>query len=516
MLACTYQYKRNIGTGTYGLVTEVYDPVSKKSYALKELLNQPYGILNLTEIDILFRIRSPYILRSFKFFNTGECGSPQKVINKWVNKFHPVGEEYKEIGTYSYIFSLYDGDLAKYFLNVDVTNRQKYTNFKKAFFQVALGLRCLHDNGFLHLDIKPENILYKQERDFHVVLSDNGLSELLTDTIENGLYTNQEKITMNYRAPSDHLPRGSSVHYHYTNKSDIWSLGMTFLTLVRGNYHPIYDRVMDVGQFQYLTNLNLADEKINPQMERFLRQRDLPANEKNQLIDLFVSMLRLNPTDRYDIHQVIEHKYFNDIRQEVLRTTGEECRCSGITPFLSDTVEPNKIASGIEVIMVMTLGNKNLNIAIYFLAIDIFMRCMPACGGNINEKEIQKFAITSFGMALKYYTNFNNPVLESERNQKMILELEGKIIKLFGGIINRNGPYFYASSLDELKAFHREIIDDKSKFKYYLAIDLPEFYKMLNKKYSFSKNSKNVTVNEFDKKGNPELLIASEPQIITM
>lgn len=516
MLACTYQYKRNIGTGAYGLVTEVYDPISKKSYALKELLRQSEGFINLVEIDVLFRIKSPYILRSLKFFNAGECGSPQKVIDQWIDKLHPVGEEYRNAGTYSYIFPLYEGDLTKYFFNVDISKRGMYENFKKAFFQIALGLRCLHDNGILHLDIKPENILYKNGRDFHAVLSDNGISELLTDTVENGLYTDQEKITLSYRAPNDNLAAGSKTRYHYTNKSDIWSLGMTFLTIIRSGYHPIYDKEMDSKEFQYRTKLALAEEKISAQIERYLKYQNIPAGDKRQLVDLFVSMLHLDPNRRYNIHQVIEHKYFNDIRREVIHTTGEECRCSSITPFLSDTVDPDKISAGTQIIMITSLGNKNLNIATYFLAIDIFMRCMPACGGNINIEEITKFAITSLGMALKYYGNYNNVILGSRNNRKMILELEGKIIKLFGGIINRNGPYFCASSLDELKVFQKEITDDASKYKYYLAIDLPEFYKMMNKKYNLGKTSKNTTMAEFTRMKDPELFTASAPQIVTM
>jgi serine/threonine protein kinase len=535
-------------------VTEVYDNEGK-SFALKEVLNGRIGFDSLVEIDILFRIQSPYVLHSFRFFSTGECGSPRKVLEKWINESYQGMQKPSIRDTYSYIYTLYSGNVKEYFTSA-IFWRQKtglYHDFKRSFFQVALGLRCLHENGFLHLDIKPQNILYKKSNpnsgssvsssnsnSFNTVLADEGLAEPCIDTISNGIKTNVEKITYVYRAPSDHvegkIQNQINPRYHYTNKSDIWSLGMSFLELARGSRHPIFLREMDVYEFHGIVNNYFSKMRISASINRYLEHREIPDDELPSLISLFVGMLALDPDSRFDIQQVIANHYFDDVRDEIIKESGEECKCLDITPVLNDTMSSDKISNGISSIMtffssglpfrevfgtesglpsqndVSLIPRSDLNVAIYFLAVDIFMRCMPACGENLNIDEQTKFTNVSIGMALKYYNKKHDSFFNIE-NKEIIKELEGKIIKLFGGIINRRGPYFYANSLDELRIFQKEILDNKSAYKYYLAINLPKFYKNMTSKYTITSQSKNVMYDQFIKM---PISSASAEKIVTM
>jgi serine/threonine protein kinase len=80
--------------------------------------------------------------------------------------------------------------------------------------QVASGLAYLHGEGISHRDLKPGNILLTQMSPCQWVLADFGLSKLGEDmkTIRIG--------TKQFMAPEQHTRGG------YTNKVDIWALGM--------------------------------------------------------------------------------------------------------------------------------------------------------------------------------------------------------------------------------------------------------------------------------------------------
>jgi serine/threonine protein kinase len=146
------QYKstggKEIGSGAYGSVTIVER--NKKPFAFKRLRNEDdetgefeeRDISNPIELDILFRLRSPYLNKGEAISEIGECDP---------NFIGLVVEIIKG--------NLYDS-LKKKDLN--------YIQKKKIMRDVTMGLKCLHDNDFVHLDIKPDNMMYNIDENKNV------------------------------------------------------------------------------------------------------------------------------------------------------------------------------------------------------------------------------------------------------------------------------------------------------------------------------------------------------------
>ena len=92
--------------------------------------------------------------------------------------------------------------------------------------QTLEALSFVHEAGLVHCDIKPSNILLQFDvtGNFIVKLCDFGLSHLVTDTRP------VMKGTSGYTDPTSIITKTA-----LTRKSDLWSLGISILT-VATNY----------------------------------------------------------------------------------------------------------------------------------------------------------------------------------------------------------------------------------------------------------------------------------------
>ncbi|KAI0545087.1 kinase-like domain-containing protein [Xylaria curta] len=90
-----------------------------------------------------------------------------------------------------------------------------------AFGQVLEGLAFLHENGIVHGDIKPENLLYEEEPAFKVVISDFGLAKMTDQSTQ----PKTQSGTTRYMAPEVICSSADS----YKESVDIWSLGVVIL-----------------------------------------------------------------------------------------------------------------------------------------------------------------------------------------------------------------------------------------------------------------------------------------------
>jgi dual specificity tyrosine-phosphorylation-regulated kinase 2/3/4 len=93
---------------------------------------------------------------------------------------------------------------------------------KRIAVQILIGLRHIHDLGFIHCDLKPENILFKQENKSSIKIIDFGSASYKCTS-----YTTYIQSRF-YRAPEIILGAGHS------NKIDIWSFGCLLYELYSG------------------------------------------------------------------------------------------------------------------------------------------------------------------------------------------------------------------------------------------------------------------------------------------
>lgn len=144
--------------------------------------------------------------------------------------------------------------------------------------QVCAGLRHAHQNGIIHRDIKPQNLLLSKDRDV-VKIADFGVARL---------HLNDAPITRvgtNVYAPPEHSPlmQNGNAMAKLSPASDIYSLAKTFYTLISGESPRFY-----TGQPVTDLPMNIRNEEWSESLKRVLLKATLddPA-ERYQSIDEF-------------------------------------------------------------------------------------------------------------------------------------------------------------------------------------------------------------------------------------
>ncbi len=188
-------YKEPIGFGSFSIVYKGYSHIHKIPVAIKQITKIVDKKYFDNEIKLMSKITHPNILKFYK------------AIKKDGKIF--IVLEYCE-----------GGDLSKYILTGNNEYDVKYLK------EILSGLDFLYKKNILHRDIKPQNILIHKNQ---IKISDFGFAksfeknELITTFCGSPLYMAPEII-------KDKI---------YSNKSDIWSLGVVLYELVTKR-HPYY------------------------------------------------------------------------------------------------------------------------------------------------------------------------------------------------------------------------------------------------------------------------------------
>lgn len=109
---------------------------------------------------------------------------------------------------------------------------QYFTESRARFYaaEIVLALECLHDNGIVYRDMKPENLLL--DADGHIRLTDFGLSK---DSLKGETLTHTFCGTPEYLAPEVIKQEG------YGKSVDWWALGVLIYEMLSG-LPPFYDK----------------------------------------------------------------------------------------------------------------------------------------------------------------------------------------------------------------------------------------------------------------------------------
>ena len=191
---------------------------------------------------------------------------------------------------------------------------------KNTMYQILKSVDYLHSHKVLHRDIKPQNILIKDES-LVVKLTDFGLSRIYSIPIRS--YT-KEVLTLWYRAPEMMLGIGN-----YGVGLDMWSLGCVFAEFFfkRPLFHgdSEIDQLYKIMQvFGTFNELSMPGYKVIPYFNK-----DLPywkgvglryyVNKKTVIpfddiaFDLLEKMLDINPNKRITCKEALLHPFFNDV-----------------------------------------------------------------------------------------------------------------------------------------------------------------------------------------------------------
>ena len=150
--------------------------------------------------------------------------------------------------------------------------------------QSALGLQYAHEQGLVHRDIKPHNILVTPAPDFltpHARILDFGLAHIAAESTSLREVTQTGAVmgTADYIAPEQAMSAK-----HADIRSDIFGLGCTLFQLITGELPFQGNNVMEKLMARITT--------IPPSVSA------LRAEAHSDLDDLVANMLRTNPNDR--------------------------------------------------------------------------------------------------------------------------------------------------------------------------------------------------------------------------
>eukprot|EP01083_Nonionella_stella_P026168 72030_1 len=255
-----YKLIKNIGIGAFGIVDQVLDRKSNEYVAIKQ--SRSIG----DEVLKQFR-KETVILQEF-----ADCAHIIDLIdygrNIDVNQIC-IGLEYMDIGSLCNIKS-YTVDQIKYIARC-----------------VLIALQRLHDELYVHNDIKPDNILISSTGevkviDFGCTMQMKSRHEALSKSIGSIRYLSFEK---RFKSPIE-----------YTTKSDIYSFGLTISELFNGQHvhkKAVYDHYFMTSS---PTLIDTSDADLN---------------------DFIAKAVDPEPNTRYSATQLLKHPFLYDVPPKV-------------------------------------------------------------------------------------------------------------------------------------------------------------------------------------------------------
>ena len=282
---------RSVRSNFVDFVSDIDSETSASAIALQ------YNFLDFTAIKILGRGQSSVVVKMAKngfIYAVKICD-----LTKFTPNFlHSVTADPKAEAVilknfdFPYVIKMYDFyedcDSNRLFIVMEFmdggnigrcrTNQEK----RRAFSQLSMAVKYIHEQRIVHRDIKIENIL--RSRDGSVRLADFGVSAFIEKNVDKIKLEN--KGTPAYQAPEVY---DGGVYNPFL--VDIWALGITL-------YKLIFDQFPFMAQ-----NIKELSEKIRKEEVQF------PDNADKNLIDLIKKILQKDPEKRLSIDDILNHPW---------------------------------------------------------------------------------------------------------------------------------------------------------------------------------------------------------------
>lgn len=263
-----FEFREQIGHGTFGIVVQAIDKSTSKEYAIKIVSKYYSGTASLQEV-----YREIKILKS--------------VFHQNIILLDRVYETSKKIYM---VFELCRETLLNKFKNACPLS-DKIT--KKIAKQLVSAVKYLHKNDIVHRDIKMENILLAnnpedESDDYFIKLTDFGLSVIKVGSGIRGMLKDRVG-TILYMAPEILLD------HTYSELCDLWSIGVI-----------LYALVFEMYPFTSSSEKDLMRRICETEPDY------LKKNVDNDCIDLLKSILKKDPAERITAMEMSKHPWLEN------------------------------------------------------------------------------------------------------------------------------------------------------------------------------------------------------------
>ena len=229
-LAKKYLKLKDIGKGTYSKIYTVQNKTNFKVYCCKEILKSKISdlIKFKNDINILSKAEHPNLIRFYEIF-----------------------EDERHL---SIIMENCTGDQLFLHILKRLANGETFSEKEAVpiFKQLMSAVSFCHSQGICHKDIKPENILFLNNKpDSPIKILDFGLSKIFGEIRPLMKGNKMEKNVMSARVGTAYYMSPEAIQGNYDNKCDIWSCGVILYIMLCG--YPPFDGETEHDIFKAIT-----------------------------------------------------------------------------------------------------------------------------------------------------------------------------------------------------------------------------------------------------------------------
>ncbi|KAL4512844.1 hypothetical protein ABPG72_017529 [Tetrahymena utriculariae] len=305
-------------------------------------------------------------------------------------------------------------------------------------FNLLDGLNFLRNYNIIHLDIKPSNILYKEQGGFYIFI-DFGCSQI---------YQQNKRVNFKCKtkefAPKEQVENSTTIG----PKSDVYSLGRTLQYIYDKLAHIINAKFGDnfqfVGKFKKIIDENMVQESIDKRLEgqelhKLFLQEIMVERYKGFLIKYIKSIEEFNQLVHFDENKDIP--YYSSINVYYLNTS------LSISQFLD--FSKNEIAQ-----KYYNLGNFYIQIQDFQNGLDFSKQSL------LIRKELSKEFEIIKKIAQKYQIqDFNNCFSFSDQSLFISKEVREDIIKIGQSMLNVGICYYQDTNLDLAMEYFQQSLE---------------------------------------------------------
>jgi serine/threonine-protein kinase BUR1 len=308
-----YTILKKLGQGTFGVVEKATNKATGELVALKQLLNHSakdgFPITAMREIIILKQLNHENILKIIDMIHQApNVSNPSDLVT--------------QRGCFYTVSPYMSSDLVGLLENPNISI--KLPHIKCFMSQLLHGINYIHENMFLHRDIKAANILVDSRGILKI--ADFGLARRYhgkPPTLHGGPGGGERQytglvVTRWYRPPELLLGERK-----YTTAVDMWGVGCVFAELFthkpilvgKSDSHQallVFSLVGAPSEWSHAPSLpNKTDFNIGLTCKRTLESRFKTLMPKDG-IDLLSGLLALDPYKRFNAMDALEHEFFKN------------------------------------------------------------------------------------------------------------------------------------------------------------------------------------------------------------